>query len=1238
MLQGLLALKTFVDNVQVKPTTSDTAFRIIDKTQEITHRMLSRLSSIQTFSQDCNGQTRNFTASWFILHPKESLPAWGVDLSAVLEQLDKGLPLNNMPTLPARFAIERMAQIMAYPMASIGNKITGQNYETPIVYLAKNQANLRTCMSVGSGTLKVVLGTAVTAAIGAAAGYNISQNAPLPNRLKQILGLFVTGGGVLAGGSVGLSTALMVNIDTLVIPFDFAKYLWLAKPALSRFRFSAFMGTNPLQLKIDSLVFLPISTPIAANERVLLGGQFDGVQHNVGANLTLTMAALTGTLPHSFVHFLSDTMNMEMFELMYCVMNNKTSLFSQSFFQDYLNSAPTYNNPNNLYNPTGRPYTIDSLETGGWYMGNRWSHPTPAHKYLTGGKQVYKGFDYMMLYNLYRLQFDSIGNPLPKYTNTASCDCKPQPLNVPQQIVNTLPPFERYFIDYAVKNISTPQFSTFTTTIQPAGTLTLHNDFVFCRDTTANVYLDNYGKLIIGGGLLREKSIASIRQGTALKLNSGSLLKINNNSKLVIEKDAELVITPNTTIQLLGNNAVLEVKGKIRCLGNSTLTVTGNGYILLVDNASIVGTDGINSNIVINGVTKNQRLIVTGGNILFANSLTNCRIQNGKIEGGGKITLQSNNCTLNNLLIENTNLIVSNNKILATNNTFTQCIPFGLSTHITANSGSTSQITNNIFLNCDEGLITTGTIPRVTGCLFKNCNIGWNTYNQTGSITAQSNNFMSDDPSNTMFGFLATNNLGSNLLLRKNTFGGLYAPVTLLYGTNRLECNKIGHTTTDLGGVNATYGVLSMDKNAKNEFLNNDFSCIVVDKLNMLELDSGNNVIGTDIDPRSSVVASIKGSLVFPYSSTAYICGSSNTKYPDICITSRQNSLGNSNLQIDPDNNRNNYVTLITTPHINSSCTNIRAAAFINPIVSIAVESRIMVAEKPISNAIYEALNNISTPNDIYDELPKNDLLGLEQLYSIFKTLDKTEQLTYIEQAITKTLYPYAITAINNAYNHGLISRNTIKNNDTPIVELVTAIDILEIADRIMGNMKEIDNYTKSEEQGNIALQKSILYANAQYFDKSLPILETLINTSTDLENQKKYWQCFINAEFDLWKGTTTPYEYFENIKKCKNALPLKDGAKPDNYVRSYNRKMPDLIIMPNPTYQNSFVKINVPDEKSGSLLIADLYGKIIQNYALTPGIQTIALQGEKLNSGVYMVSLYIDEAPVKQQKWIITK
>ncbi len=406
------------------------------------------------------------------------------------------------------------------------------------------------------------------------------------------------------------------------------------------------------------------------------------------------MAAISGSWSHTNVNKFATQYGHENVDLVYACLNDASPQNSRQHYLDLL-SKLSCDGPHN-YGPGDF--------TSFWNNGNSFEHPTydniDPETYNYG---EYNANDWMWLYNMYRLKFGDAS--FPSY-NDASCNCKksivieqnynPTTFNLTNSIY-----INRVFKDYLKLGISIKEYSTQKLIIdnkilENRTELIICNSDIFVQNNgilrnpssfpasdsikivvrgSGNIFVQSNGTLDVGqnakviiqkGAHLASNGTNSriiVRNGGKLIIEPGAFLELNSGSKLIVEDGGQVsiqtdmsnadaningVLTYNAgaVIQLKGDNAVLELNGRLHIGDNAIFTFTypgsNSGYVKFnrgynwwnnwaPNNAHI--TCGTNAKIQLTGQNKTDKIVeIHQINVAIPKNLVTFNLLKGLVE------------------------------------------------------------------------------------------------------------------------------------------------------------------------------------------------------------------------------------------------------------------------------------------------------------------------------------------------------------------------------------------------------------------------------------------------------------------------------------------------------------------------------------------------------------------------------------------------------------------------------
>lgn len=640
ILEGFLFLKKFVDNETIQPTSQEPAIRLHDEIISITNRILNYVTTVRQTTQTnlpnfkikqkglCTDNEIRYFTNWLIFDEINNKP------------VHRGNNFN----------------LFAYPIACAAKKITGYPWDAHPVKL-KIEGTL--CSSWEYTSLNVDLN------IGSP--YDL-----LPSVWHGIEDEFTN---LYTAISNTIHTEVCVNIPPL----------------------PQFIGLSSNQVCIHPQEVEDIINGIITKT--------DPVQ------LLLTLATISNTWSHASIVAAGDSRFFYHYDLMYSLLNNDSPIHSKQFFENILNSAPCEGPYNfdypNLYN--GQP-TWDPIwhHNNRWVHA---TDPTNLFESISSSREekgYFHGLDYMFLYNMYRYYYKNQISE--KYSNDNSCLCNEKGKiyhntdNISHiQLLNNIV-VSRKFDAYKNINVYTKEYISSNLKISNSKNLTNETDLIVCNNSlveveaggvfrnqqsmllsdsvkivcrpnsiinikdnglldvkeNTKVNIQKNGQLICGG--MNAKII--IRNGGKLIVESGAFFELNQGSKLIVENGGQVIIQSDLSnptssvnglltfnqgaeIQLKGNDAVLEINGRLHIGNNASFTFTypgsASGYIKfnrgagvwwdnwVPNNAHI--TCGSNASFNLKGTSKTDKVIEINQNLLaMPKNLKSLTINNGLVE------------------------------------------------------------------------------------------------------------------------------------------------------------------------------------------------------------------------------------------------------------------------------------------------------------------------------------------------------------------------------------------------------------------------------------------------------------------------------------------------------------------------------------------------------------------------------------------------------------------------------
>jgi hypothetical protein len=580
--QGFLHVIKLVDNVYVKPTPNDVGFYLHNKVKDLTNRMFSYITNTYHFENE----TRHlFKFDAIYLN--------------VLSQLFAGV------VYPIPHDIVNVNSTCNYDENWVlVNPITHEKVE--------NGSEIRPYSYPTAKTAEIITG--------------------IPH--SQGNGIHINGNDIFNDGNVCLLnssyTFSLSDINSLMwnplqnVQWDVAYVNGVKKWCfnLDPTGIAQTLGSNALNFCIEE-------------------DTIKGKLKTYNAFMALQLATMSQSWTKENVVRIGDAWHMEIFDLMYAVLNNTTPVHTKQYWDSILVTAPC-NGPYN-FNPIGS--ANPALISGDWNENSRWAGNNGPSSFTRG---EFNGNDYMLAYNLYRIAFaDQLAEE--EYTDI-SCPCENSPklqanTNISTNtLINSTTVKRKFAADYMPIGIKLKEYSINYIQIPANKQLDVQTDLVVCNNSTFEI--KNSGKVVVGNSANPESSII-VRSGSTLHIENNGRLTINDNCKVIIEKGATLSYDAGAIIQLLGNNAVLEIQGDL-VLGNNaifkfTYPNSPSGYVKFSKpdysqapyNQIRVASLGQSASIELRGLNKNDKIVEVNQDLLqvaLSNGINTLKIEHGTVE------------------------------------------------------------------------------------------------------------------------------------------------------------------------------------------------------------------------------------------------------------------------------------------------------------------------------------------------------------------------------------------------------------------------------------------------------------------------------------------------------------------------------------------------------------------------------------------------------------------------------
>ena len=1199
LMQGFLHVMKFVDNVYIKPTSSDVGFYLQDEVKAITNRFMNYITQNYFWDNDVY-QILQFQGAWpntttFGAGPVVyNGPLFSYSAGTVTVNSNCDVNENWILVNPVTHQICDNGSEMrpwSYAIAKSADIITGNNYVNtkPIEhYAADNGFDATLCI--------------------------IPHNITIP-----------------------------LSIDNLAFWQPLQYLSWSPGGTLTVPEFCFPLAPVPPN---------PLGLPVPPTPTICLKSQKfhnDNLDRSYNVYLALDLAAMSGTWDHAKVDQLATAWHMEVFELMDAVLNNKTPSHPQSYYQNILASAPC-EGPYNFHDALGTHTADPRWNTSSIWFGH--TDPLPGEPY-----GEFNGNDYMMLYNLYQIEFKSAAS-LPEYKDNA-CRCGSNPkININQSaniLINSIT-IPRRFPAYMNIDIPLKEFLVNDLTVKSGKQLNLETDLVVCNNSTLLTYLS--GGISVGNTLGVQSSI-TVRKGSTLHIGNNGTVKVYDHSKILIEEGAKLIVDQGAQIQLLGDNAVLEIKGDLRLGAGAVFTFTypgtNSGYVKFSrdtpwDNLPhILGATGCS--IDLKGQNKNDKILEIAQDILFVSQFQNIslfKIQTGKVEfthpGKTYISTDAPTRFIADKFISlgsDGRVAVWGQKVCEISNSLFDKVP--IEGYLFAYGNKLSMSFTEI-KNCNsQGLYTQGMGVNLNGTNFHNNADGW-----LASLLTQ-NSIAINGKFNDNLSF------GSSILASpvEVNFTSCKIKNNVDYGIDLLGSTKAkfrcGEVKNNLIGFSvAANASLSMNTTLGGGYVdaqNNIDKTIQLDYAFNLDIDNGYNELRINTGTPPNAIYSTAACLNFGNCPT------------EIAGTLKQLSpVAANNNKWQFDNNLPLLTYLITSPTAEDKFTE---------VFSTINSSRLHFTDVSQSNkkpcGFYDPTPCSTCPTSFLTVCPTCNTINTPSFINKKTNVAVQEAMTKMDTTITNghkqavdmfhQVLKYPIPAptdgdkfVTNIAEREMIvslvqsieSNQVVVSDSTIAPEVVKALEIQD--DKIL--KANIDNIYLDRLYGSI--DKALINYVAKHRLEALSILNNVLTFVQPNELEYvTYIRCLINNEQLLMSKQINQVEFLNSVSLCvppnrniRRSLSFMPATETEEEIDEYH-----ISLFPNPSSNQLFLEYNLSEIKEARFIVYDITGKILFEKVLKGGNRTEEITDLQLSSGIYLYKIITsDNTILKQSKLTIIK
>ncbi|MEW6468677.1 MAG: T9SS type A sorting domain-containing protein [Bacteroidota bacterium] len=957
-------------------------------------------------------------------------------------------------------------------------------------------------------------------------------------------------------------------------------------------------------------------------------------------NSMLSYATVGGIWSHYNVNRIaSDPGNkMYIFDLIYALLHDQQPLNDQSFYANLLSTAPC-NGPYNIRNPFTGAESIDPI----WNENSIWLHPFGPSQ-ITRGE--YNGNDYMLLYNLYQLVYKN-SSSLPVYADN-SCQCSSASkieLNIdnndPANLLNNIIIYRR-FPQYVSLNIKLQEFLTQDLNIPNAQSCTTQTDLVVCNNSTLD--LKSGSNFVIASSFGDAGSLI-IRNGSTLVLRGGSTISVQDKCKILIEPGANLIYEQGANIELLGNDALLEIQGNLHIGDNANFTFTypnsTSGYVKF-SAPSLPPTyltqnifPGTNCSITFIGTGTNDKVLEITQESLYPDNLVLFKIFKGKVVLGANQCRLNIGCPMDFKFVRVTGSgsgyegsrgihLYGQSGVTISSTIIEQC-QTGISAFLFY-GGNPLAISSSTIKNCGVGLYSVGMGVNLTGVGLVNNSIGWMADAISVNCTQTNCTFSDNDAGYLLLGGVAEVKMDNCNANNNNYWGGeVYGNIIL-----NVKCGQVNNNL-NYGLLIANKGNLWMNTTLGGglvEMKNNPVSIQLMDA-NIIDLDQGYNelratgnynnpcsnlgincpqqIVGTTSTPFTSIPANFnkwRPNNNTPIN-TDYYTNVSNQNFQSVTFVdaNQQQSLPNCNVY-NPNNPTPNstYLSILDSC---PGCNTVNTASFINKKTNQATKFSMQMMDSILpgnySNAVgkfYEILKYPLSQPSVYDKHVLN-ISGRKMQESLLQGIS-TGQIG---------------TGLN-----------------TDVLKVIEILDD-QIADA--GN-----DTSKYRQKLYASVEKAINYRLANRRDLAIPLLDNILAWARpEHYDYVMRWRCIVNTENLVLTGQLSKDSFLIVLQGC---LPVMDFSQFNRSAElqalSEDEELQPVVgIYPNPVTDFATLAYQLKESETGELKIYSVLGEQVRSFSLPQG-KNLVFDTSGLNNGVYFYYITTNQAETISGKFIIAR
>lgn len=741
--------------------------------------------------------------------------------------------------------------------------------------------------------------------------------------------------------------------------------------------------------------------------------------------------------------------------------------------------------------------------------------------------------------------------------------------------------------------------------------------------------------------------LLTILEGSKLIIKNGGILKIFNNSRVVIEEGAILEIEPGAIIQLIGNNSILEIRGKLIVDDNATFSFTGNGFIKYnVTSWQGKIQMGQNSKIELTGNDDRWDKILEVTNQIFnveSNGSNSVSIKHGSVELGDYSFLNIS-CPItmeyaairgigNNFNLKHRGLTTYGQQGISLRYTYFESGEYG---YRNLNYYTTRSVTIDActFLNNKIAIYTYARGARILNCLFNANNIGYLAEAMDYNCEFFSNAVLSSNLTGIDFTGTKIFEVNKNPLIESKIQGIINRGSNMYVACTNIKAietfNSSGLLTRE-GIYNDAHASLYMNDKRTKPYAGAStvlkFPMAIQNNLtNYFTLNNGlNNIYSNWPDGTYNGRTDVSGTISVKSSVTSLTLPSNQNRWYSYNTPN--------NLPLSYPANVYNY-KLIAVPF--GTATGFMATLVDNnpkTDLSIICPAPAPTNPDPImvkmdgSNYFGESMKSaiITIVNGMYGD--GDNIVMNANAVSALKDFIVNSYNSTSDPAEKEGIIEYCYTKMNEAFGRaGLQDELELNSGEAPawVNDYITAQNFL------LNNLENTpENYNY---RFKIALDNAIVYRTIGDYNSAEQKIDSIrVWVADDDKRILDYWYCAFDNEKKVLSGEITIEELISNVNACKPVLEHDSIDYTYLGSDSTNQERTLFTLVPNPATDDLDVVFSEQFTGEMTIEIRNSYGALVNSVTTTVDANTshIAIAIDELTTGIYQL-IFINGDNVK--------